>query len=150
MEPKVQEANLSIIAIGTTLTGEVATAGVVKVEGVVDGNVRADKQVLVAKSALVEGDIYTREAVVGGRVLGSIYAEERVEVEPGATIEGDIITKRLLVQEGGNVNGSIQMGDAKLAEAANASAAASGDKTPRPDQSPVRPLALKQKTPARR
>lgn len=141
-----RDANLSIIAIGTTVTGEVATAGVVKVEGVVDGNVRADKQVLVAKSSLVEGDIYTREAVVGGRVLGSIYAEERVEVEPGATIEGDIVTKRLLVQEGGNVNGSIQMGDVKLAEAANAQQSA----PPRAEPSAVRAIPLKQKTPARR
>ncbi len=147
MEQKGSDANLSIIAIGTTLTGEVATAGVVKVEGVVDGNVRADKQVLIAKSALVEGDLYTREAVVGGRVLGSIYAEERVEVEPGATIEGDIITKRLLVQEGGNVNGSIQMGDAKLAEAAKAKRA----EHPQQEAAPaVRTIPLKQKTPVRR
>ncbi len=146
-EPKGQDASLSIIAIGTTLTGEVATAGVIKVEGVVDGNVRADTQVLIAKSALVEGDLYTREAVVGGRVLGSIYAEERVEVEPGATIEGDIITKRLLVQEGGNVNGSIQMGDAKLAEVASAKKV---DKV-HPETTPaVRTIPLKHKTPMRR
>lgn len=140
---KGREANLSIIAIGTTVTGEVATGGVVKVEGVVDGNVRADKQVLIAKSALIEGDVYTREAVVGGRVLGSIYAAERVEVEPGATIEGDIVTKRLLVQEGGNVNGSIQMSDAKLAEVA-------ATKPEPPKQADIRALPLKKKAPARR
>jgi cytoskeletal protein CcmA (bactofilin family) len=141
-KPRSHDGNLSIIAIGTTVTGEVATGGVVKVEGVVDGNVRADRQVLIAKSALIEGDVYTREAVVGGRVLGSIYAEERVEVEPGATIEGDIVTKRLLVQEGGNVNGNIQMGDVKAISVSRA-------EPPLPPPADVRAIPLKKKAPAR-
>jgi cytoskeletal protein CcmA (bactofilin family) len=54
--------------------------------------------------------------MIGGEVVGSIYAEERVEVQENSTVQGDIFTKKLVVQEGGEVNGHVQMGDLASAE----------------------------------
>jgi cytoskeletal protein CcmA (bactofilin family) len=106
-----REGNFSIIAAGMRIVGELKTDGVVKIEGVVEGSVRAEHEVLVSKEGLVEGDIYTRQAVIGGRVVGSVQGEERVEVQPGSIVNGNIVTKRLIVQEGGEVNGEVSMGD---------------------------------------
>lgn len=108
-----REASLSIIAAGMRVVGELITNGVVKVEGAIEGSVRAERQVLIAKGGVVEGDVHTREAIVGGRVTGSIFAEERVEVQPKSVVHGDIMTQKLIVHEGGEVNGSVQMGDPK-------------------------------------
>lgn len=104
-----REAALSVIAAGTTIVGEVNSDGIVKVEGVVMGSVRADRQVLVAKGGRIEGDVFTREAVVGGEIRGAILADERVEVQASSIIEGDITTQRILVHEGGEVNGHVRM-----------------------------------------
>jgi len=104
-----KEPGLSIVAVGMRVSGELDTNGVVKVEGTVVGCVRAERQVLVAKGGLVDGDILTREAIIGGEVRGAIYADERVEVQASSTINGDITTQRIVVQEGGEVNGRIQM-----------------------------------------
>lgn len=103
------EAALTIIAPGTRVVGEIETSGVVKVEGVVSGAVRAERQVLVARGGVVEGDIYSAEAVVGGRVEGAVHAVDRVEVQTGASVKGDVSTRSLVVQEGGEVNGLINM-----------------------------------------
>jgi len=108
-----RDAGISIVAPGTRVIGELITDGVVKVEGTVEGTIRAEREVLIAKGGLVEGDIHTHEAVVGGKVVGSIFARERVEVQQGSVVQGDIATKRLTVQEGGEVNGSVKMGDAE-------------------------------------
>lgn len=111
------EAALTIIAAGTRVVGEVICNGVVKVEGEVAGTVRAELQVLVSRGGLIEGDIVTREAVLGGAINGGVIAEERVEVQAGAVVNGDIATERLVVQEGGEVNGRVRMGSPKeLAE----------------------------------
>ena len=118
-----RESALSIIAPGARVTGELVTDGVVKIEGVVDGTIRAQREVLVAKGGRVQGDIHTRDVVVGGEVVGSIFADERVEVQQGSTVHGDIVTKKLVIQEGGEVNGQIRMGDAKAVAAATASKA---------------------------
>jgi cytoskeletal protein CcmA (bactofilin family) len=103
--------SLSIVGEGMTVRGDLETDGVVKVEGTVDGHVKAGSQVLVAKGGVVHGDIETTEAVVGGAVNGSIRAKERVEVQAGASVEGDVTTRRIAVAEGASLNGLIRMGD---------------------------------------
>src|SRR6185503_3479827 len=114
LEPEV---GLSIIGMGMRVVGDIMAEGVVKVEGVVAGTVRAGRQVLVAKGGEVEGDIITREAIIGGEVRGSIQAQERVEIQATSVVHGDITTKRLFVQEGGELNGVLRMGAAAEAEA---------------------------------
>jgi cytoskeletal protein CcmA (bactofilin family) len=104
------EAALTIIAAGTRFEGEVRSNGVVKIEGEVVGTVRAARQVLIARGGRVEGDVVTQEAVVGGMVQGSVVADDRVEVQAGSVVSGDIGTQRLIVQEGGEVNGQVKMG----------------------------------------
>ena len=108
-----REPGLSVVATGMRIDGRLDTNGVVKVEGMVSGSIRAERQVLVAKGGIVEGDILTREAVIGGEVRGAIYADERVEVQAGSQVNGDITTKRILLQEGGEVNGHLRMEDPK-------------------------------------
>jgi cytoskeletal protein CcmA (bactofilin family) len=98
--------------------GELTSDGVVKVEGTVVGTIRAAQQVLVAKEGVIEGDVYTREAVLGGEVHGTIVADERVEVQSTSVVNGDIVTRRLAVHDGGEVNGHIRMGDAARLSAA--------------------------------
>ncbi len=108
-----REPGLSVVAGGMSITGRLDTNGVVKVEGKVTGSVRAERQVLVAKGGMVDGDILTREAIIGGSVRGAIYADERVEVQATSQINGDITTKRILLQEGGEVNGHVRIEDPK-------------------------------------
>jgi len=109
------EAGLSIVGAGMTITGDVETDGVIKVEGTVKGSVRATQQILLAPGGLVEGDLETREAVIGGEVRGTVRAEERVEVQATSIIQGDIVTARIAILEGGQVNGEIRMGSATTA-----------------------------------
>jgi cytoskeletal protein CcmA (bactofilin family) len=107
--PDRADAALTIIAPGTRLVGEIECSGVVKVEGTVVGTIRAERQVLVARDGVVEGDLVTAEAIVGGRIQGGIQAADRIEIQGGAVVHGDVATKRLVVQEGGEVNGLIKM-----------------------------------------
>jgi cytoskeletal protein CcmA (bactofilin family) len=104
-------AGLSIIGTGMRVVGDISADGVVKIEGTVVGTVRAAKQVLVAKGGEVEGDVVSREAIIGGEVRGGIYAEERVELQTTSVVHGDVSTKRLFVQEGGEINGVLRMGE---------------------------------------
>jgi len=106
------ETGLSIIGTGMRVVGDITAEGVVKIEGTVVGTVRAGRQVLVGKGGEVEGDVIAREAIIGGEVRGSIRADERVEIQASCVVHGDIAAKRLLVQEGGEINGVVRMGEA--------------------------------------
>lgn len=103
--------SLSVIGVGMVIRGDIETAGVVKVEGTVEGHVIAGTQVLVAKGGVVKGDVDTKEAIIGGEVAGAVAARERVEIQAGAGVQGDITTKRISVAEGATLNGQIRMGE---------------------------------------
>ena len=115
--PLSASTSLSIIAAGTRIDGDIDTDGVIRIEGRVEGAVRAGRQVLIGRQGEVRGDITTREAVVGGAVYGAVNATERLEVQGTSTIIGNITTKAIAVIEGGRINGSVRIADAR--EAAN-------------------------------
>jgi len=144
--------SLSIVGAGMTVRGDLETDGVVKVEGAVDGHVKAGSQVLVAKGGVVHGDIETTEAVVGGAVHGAIRARERVEVQAGASVEGDVTTRRISVAEGATLNGQIRMGEGAGSRAERAAETRAAAPTPpvgipgRPSAVPVARIALPPRT----
>lgn len=104
-----EPAGLTIIAVGSTLVGDLVSEGVVKVEGVIEGTVRAGTQLLVAPGAVIRGDVQANEIVAGGEIHGAVIADERVEIQAGALIYGDIRAQRLHIADGGKVNGQITM-----------------------------------------
>lgn len=105
------ETTLSVIAVGATITGQLESNGIVKIEGRVVGSVKAVRQVIVARGGVIDGDIFTDEAIIGGEVHGGIYAERRTEIQADSKISGDIVTQSIVVHEGGEVNGYISMGN---------------------------------------
>jgi cytoskeletal protein CcmA (bactofilin family) len=100
---------VSIIAPDMIIAGDLKADGVVRIEGRISGNVTAGSQILLTQGGVVEGDLETREAVLAGEVHGTVTASERIEVQPSAQLHGDIVTPRLLIQEGGRINGAIRM-----------------------------------------
>src|SRR2546427_3101456 len=108
------EAGLSIIGAGMRVEGDIVAEGVVKIEGTVVGTVRAGRQVLVAKGGEVEGDVITKEAIIGGEVRGSVRAEERIEIQAASVVHGDLASPRLQGQGGGAINGGGRMGGGAL------------------------------------
>ena len=106
---KSDQMPFSIIAKDMAIMGDIETEGVVRVEGRIRGTVRAASQVLIGQGAQIEGDLHTREAVIGGDVVGSIHASERVELQNTASVTGNIHTPRIAVMEGGKVSGEVRI-----------------------------------------
>jgi cytoskeletal protein CcmA (bactofilin family) len=102
---------ISIIGPGMTVNGDCQTEGTLRIEGTVSGTVRAGKAVVVGKDGHVTGDIVTQDAIIGGRIDGSVTAESRLELQATCEIEGEIRARRIKLDEGGRVNGTIATGD---------------------------------------
>ncbi len=105
--------DISVIALGARVVGDVHTTGVVQVAGSVVGNVRAGLQVLVAKGGMVEGEIETPEAIIGGEVRGQVRATQRVAVQASAALYGTISTPQLAVEEGATLDVDLSMSESR-------------------------------------
>src|SRR2546421_9622915 len=88
------EAGLSIIGAGMRVEGDIVAEGVVKIEGTVVGTVRAGRQVLVAKGGEVEGDVITKEAIIGGARRGRGRAGGRSDILGAMGVAAPILPPR--------------------------------------------------------
>ena len=109
------EAPMSIISSGMKITGDLECAGVVKVDGRIDGSVTGARQVLLGRGGAVHGNVIADEVVIGGVVDGAILAAERLELQGTAVVNGDIETKSIIVLEGARINGVVRMSDSSAA-----------------------------------
>ncbi|NIR44531.1 MAG: polymer-forming cytoskeletal protein [Gemmatimonadetes bacterium] len=103
------DAAISLIAPGMNIVGDCETDGTVRVEGKIEGTIRAGKSVVVGRSGEVVGDIFTQDAVVSGRVNGNISAESRLELQSTCDIQGELRSRRVQLDEGARFNGQVHM-----------------------------------------
>jgi cytoskeletal protein CcmA (bactofilin family) len=128
------EAVISIIGPGMKVVGDCLTDGTVRVEGTVEGSVKAGKAVVVGKQGAVIGDVQTQDAVISGRVTGTLVAESRLELQATCQIDGDVRTRRMQLEEGALLNGTVHMSESKRATGAKAPAAGADGGSPRERQ----------------
>jgi cytoskeletal protein CcmA (bactofilin family) len=108
------ETSLSIIAAGTTVTGDISCGGVLKVEGRIEGSVLEARQVMLAKAGVIQGGVSAHEVVVGGVIDGNVTATDRLELQSSAVVNGEISTKSIVVMEGARINGGVKMSEIAL------------------------------------
>ncbi len=109
---------ISIIGPGMTVVGDCTTDGTIRIEGRVEGSVRAGKAVVIGKEGVVDGDVSTQDAVVSGTVTGTLVAASRLEIQATARIEGEVRAKRMQLEEGAVLNGTVRMGETSMGSAA--------------------------------
>lgn len=112
--PEDGNAEMSIIGPGMKVVGDLTTEGTVRIEGRVEGNVEADKAVVVGKDGEVQGDIRTEDSIISGEIRGSVTAASRLEVQATAQIDGEVHARRLQLEEGAMLNGTVRMGEVEL------------------------------------
>jgi cytoskeletal protein CcmA (bactofilin family) len=94
-----------------SVEGDCVSDGTIRVEGRVQGTVRAAKAVVVGKDGVVDGHVVTQDAVISGRVTGTVTAESRLEVQATAHIDGEVRARRMQLEEGAQLNGRVSMGE---------------------------------------
>lgn len=134
----MSESVISIIGPGMRIVGDCETDGTVRIEGNVEGSIRAGKAVVVGKEGLVNGDIITQDAVISGRVEGTVTAESRLELQATCRVQGEVFARRMQLEDGAVLNGTVQMGEVRTR---------SGDSAPAVQTPPPSTTAIKPKKP---
>jgi len=95
-----QSGEVTIIGKGCKLEGTVVSAGSLRIDGQIKGQLNADGDVMLAPQSQVEADIRAQNVSVAGRFKGSIVVKGRAELARGGRVDGDITAKTLVVEEG--------------------------------------------------
>jgi cytoskeletal protein CcmA (bactofilin family) len=95
-----QTGEVTIIGKGAKLEGTVVSAGSLRIDGQIKGQVNADGDVMLAPQSQVDADIRAQNVSVAGRFKGSIVVKGRAELARGGRVDGNITAKTLVVEEG--------------------------------------------------
>src|SRR3569623_1106805 len=98
----------TIIGEGYTFTGEIRGASVIRIEGKVIGNIHVEGGVVLGENGNIEGDIFTKSAIIHGTLNGNIKAVQ-LEIKKSGCINGDITTDTLEIELGAEYNGKLNM-----------------------------------------
>jgi cytoskeletal protein CcmA (bactofilin family) len=109
--PQTRDNVISIIGPGMRVVGDCETDGTLRIEGTVEGTVRAGKAVVIGKDGSVKGDVVTQDAIIGGHVTGAVVAESRLELQATCSVDGEVRARRIKLDEGGRINGTVQTGE---------------------------------------
>lgn len=118
------EGGATLIARNTRLAGDVHFAEQIYVNGVIEGDVRADDSdsatLVVCEGGRVTGEIRVPNVVIDGTVEGDVYATGKLELAAKAKVLGNVHYNLVEMQLGSVVNGQmISLADQPTADTAS-------------------------------
>lgn len=99
----------TIVGNGCILDGSFTIAGSARIDGTINGDVKAEGLLILGEHSKINGDVSATSAIVGGEVLGNIKVLEKVEATEKAKIFGDIKTSILVIDENAIFQGKCNM-----------------------------------------
>lgn len=99
----------TIIGRDAECNGDFSSGGSVRIDGTVNGDITVAETVILGATGVVNGDIVTKVAIIGGEIIGSINAPEKTELTSTARVLGDITTKTIVIDENAIFQGSCNM-----------------------------------------
>jgi cytoskeletal protein CcmA (bactofilin family) len=104
-----QDGEVTVVGQGARLEGTIVSAGSLRIDGQVKGQINADGDVMLSPQSQVDADIRADNVVVGGRFKGNIVVKGQAELSRGGRVDGNITSKTLVIQEGGIFCGQSNM-----------------------------------------
>jgi len=99
------------ISEGTSIDGEVNSAGDIRIDGKVKGTLRSKAKVVIGSSGEVDGDVDCHSADVHGQVTGKLKVKDILYLKSTSRIKGDINTQKLVIESGAVFDGNCVMSD---------------------------------------
>jgi cytoskeletal protein CcmA (bactofilin family) len=101
----------TLVGDGTRIKGDVRFDGGCHIDGVVHGNVIADRDpeafLSISSEGLVDGSVRVPTVMLNGKVQGDVYASVRVELGSSAKVFGNLHYELLEMAAGAEINGKL-------------------------------------------
>lgn len=112
-----QTMAITFISQGSEITGDIHAAGNLRVDGTIRGNVKADGDLEVSASGIIEGKtVAARNIIIHGMVKATLAAEAQLRIHNHGEVHGDVTAQALDIESGAKFVGYSHTGDKPSAE----------------------------------
>ncbi len=102
--------HFSVVSAECYFQGTLNVQGSLRVDGTLEGAVDNARHVIVGDGGKIVGDVTAEIVVCGGSIEGNVCAN-MLEILGKASIIGDIRAKKMIVEEGGRIDGRCTIGE---------------------------------------
>lgn len=106
---RTQSSTITLLDKGCEFHGKLTFEGIVRIDGVFQGEIFSQDHLIIGDGARVEAEIQVGELEVGGSFKGKIVARDKLIVHSTGRVEGTIQARELEVHRGASMNGTIDM-----------------------------------------
>lgn len=99
----------TIIGEGTRLEGTLHCKTLLRIDGIIEGDVIVESKLVVSETGLIKGNITAASLTLGGELTGNAEIEEKTEILATGKLFGDIVTKVLIMDENAVLDGKCRM-----------------------------------------
>jgi cytoskeletal protein CcmA (bactofilin family) len=113
----IQETTTSSInsfANGTEITGEIKSAGDIRIDGKLKGNINIKGRLVIGNTGVVDGEINCSNCDVSGKIIGKVIVTELFSLKATAIVEGEVSTKKLAIEPGAVFTVTCKMNEDKV------------------------------------
>ena len=100
----------TVLGNTSEITGEMKVEKGISLNGYFNGKLKSGGKILIGKKGNIEADIEGQEIIIAGHVKGNIIAKSKVIIHSRGKVDGDVKTDSLILEDGGLINGKIDMG----------------------------------------
>lgn len=91
------------------IIGSLNVNGLIKIDGSIDGDILCDDDVILGESGNLKGNTVCNNAYINGTLHGNISCKNTLSIEGSGKVNGDISVKKLMISEGGILDGKCTM-----------------------------------------
>ena len=110
--------HFSVVSAECYFQGTLNVQGSLRVDGTLEGAVDNARHVIVGDGGKIVGDVTAEMVVCGGEIEGNVCTN-MLEILSKAAINGDIRAKKMIVEEGGRIDGRCTIGEEQSVETDN-------------------------------
>lgn len=97
----------SVLSPEVVVIGNVSGQGDLEIRGRVQGNLRLEGRLLLAKGGTVIGNVEATSVVIAGTIHGDIEARSGIEIQGSGSVEGNLAAPRIGIETGAQVRGML-------------------------------------------
>lgn len=108
--PQSRSKDHAVIGPTIVIKGDLSGDEDLVIDGRVEGKIQFPRHsVTIGKNGTIKADIFGKTITVEGRVEGNLHGEEQLVVRHSGTVHGNIVAPRVVLEDGSNFKGNIDM-----------------------------------------
>ena len=103
----IDPVSKSAIQEGTHITGNIAGAGDLILNGELKGDIEVGGLLLIGEKGSVQGMVAAENVILAGHVMGRVTVKEKIEIRTSGNMEGHIVCQKIAIAEGAYLDGEV-------------------------------------------